>query len=259
MRDIHISIVSHAQCDLVKKVLQDLRVLDCVSRIYVTLTHNLLQKESMALEGLPFPIQVIQNDLPKGFGENHNEAFNLSENANERRYFLVLNPDIHFTVDVIGELVAVLESDRSIGVIAPSVRNIEGTLEDSARQLPTLLGLMKKFFGYQGTYTFSSEQDYTPDWVAGMFMLFRSEVFRQLGGFDTRYFLYYEDVDICCRLWLEGYSVYVRPSLSIVHDARRQSRKNFKYMRWHLSSILRFLNSDVYRKVKVLHQQRYKH
>ena len=89
-----------------------------------------------------------------------------------------------------------------------------------------------------------------PDWVAGMFMLFPHEVFQNIGGFDERYFLYYEDVDLCARLTLANYRILLCSTVSVVHDARRSSHKNLRYMRLHLTSMLRFFFSSVYRKLQ---------
>ncbi len=72
-------------------------------------------------------------------------------------------------------------------------------------------------------------------------MLFRSEVYSELAGFDERYFLYYEDVDLCRRLRRRGYDVRLLPSVSAVHDARRESRRSLRHLRWHLASMLRFM------------------
>jgi N-acetylglucosaminyl-diphospho-decaprenol L-rhamnosyltransferase len=68
-------------------------------------------------------------------------------------------------------------------------------------------------------------------------------VFRELRGFDERYFLYYEDVDLCRRLRKRGYEVVLVPSASAVHDARRESHRNLRHLSWHLASIARFLRS----------------
>jgi hypothetical protein len=81
----------------------------------------------------------------------------------------------------------------------------------------------------------------SPDWVAGMFMLFRREVFAEMSGFDERYFLYYEDVDLCRRLRRRGYDVRLVPTVTAVHDARRESRRSLRHLRWHLASMARFL------------------
>ncbi|MBU3647330.1 MAG: glycosyltransferase [Limnohabitans sp.] len=85
-----------------------------------------------------------------------------------------------------------------------------------------------------------------PDWVAGLFMLFRSETFARLKGFDARYFLYYEDVDLCARLSLSGLRVALSPEVTVVHLAQRSSHHNFKYFRWHVVSMLKFFLSGSY-------------
>jgi len=99
-------------------------------------------------------------------------------------------------------------------------------------------------FGLTAGFDYRIEQAaLSPDWVAGMFMLFRSPVFDELQGFDERYFLYYEDVDLCRRLRNRGYEVRLVPSISAVHDARRESHQSLRHLRWHLASILRFFLS----------------
>ena len=68
-----------------------------------------------------------------------------------------------------------------------------------------------------------------------------SKHFKQIGGFDEEYFMYYEDVDICVRLWNSGLRVVACPSISVVHDARRMSGKNLHYFKLHLSSLFGYL------------------
>jgi len=79
------------------------------------------------------------------------------------------------------------------------------------------------------------------EWIAGMFMLFRSDAYRALGGFDEGYFLYYEDVDICRRLRRQGQGVLYEPRAEVIHDARRASRCDARLAMHHLRSAFRFL------------------
>jgi hypothetical protein len=74
-----------------------------------------------------------------------------------------------------------------------------------------------------------------------MFMLFQSKTFREIGGFDERYFLYYEDADICTRLWRQGRPVMIVPEAEVIHDAQRRSHRNLRYLKWHLGSMARYL------------------
>jgi hypothetical protein len=82
-----------------------------------------------------------------------------------------------------------------------------------------------------------------------MFMLFPACTYQSVGGFDERYFLYYEDVDLCARLRLLGHEIVLCPDATVMHHARRASHRNFRYLRWHLGSMARFFLSPAYRQV----------
>jgi len=169
-----------------------------------------------------------------------------------------MNPDLRVQEDIFVSLANIIEGELRIGVVAPSVYTTNGALEDSVRDLPTPMILVRKLFGLKSSLVRVENQDiFNPDWVAGMFMMFRADVFDEIDGFDGRYHLYYEDVDICSRLWLMGYSIKVDKGCSIIHDARRDSRRKLKYMLWHLASIKRFFSSDVYKKIKKFHAKRH--
>ena len=93
-----------------------------------------------------------------------------------------------------------------------------------------------------GRYPFSvGDETFSANWVGGMFMLFRAEDYRRVGGFDEGFFLYYEDVDICTRLWATGSRVRACPKAQVIHNARRTSRRTLRYMGWHASSMVRYL------------------
>jgi GT2 family glycosyltransferase len=76
-------------------------------------------------------------------------------------------------------------------------------------------------------------------------MLFRSEAFADVGGFDERFFLYYEDVDICARLWNAGWKVVLQPSVSVVHDARRSSHRDLRYASLHARSMMLYFSKHL--------------
>ncbi len=80
-------------------------------------------------------------------------------------------------------------------------------------------------------------------------MAFKSTVFRELGGFDERYFMYCEDVDICLRMQLAGYSL-ARADATVIHHTQRQTLKNLKHLAWHIRSLLRLWNSAAYKEFK---------
>lgn len=237
-RDITVSVVSHRQNALVNQLLEDLQR-HCADRVALVLTENVPDPTPLATSTLSCPVERIANDKVKGFGANHNAAFKHCRTP----YFCVVNPDVRVPADPFSSLISNFNND-TVAVAGPLVRNPAGDIEDSARRFPTVAGLLQKLFA--GT----KRLDYPAaggalrvDWIAGMFMAFRAEVFRAVGGFDERYFLYYEDVELCRRMGRLGLQVLYDSRAEIVHDARRTSRSNPNYLRWHLASALRFLLS----------------
>lgn len=244
---ITVSIASHGQGNLVYRVLNDLSQFASQINFEVVLTKNIPEGLPFSLSDFPYPTRIVKNSFLKGFGANHNAAFKLAKGD----YFCVLNPDIRLQNNPFPALLDVA-SRPGIGVVAPRIINANGQREDSARDFPTPMELLRKALG--GTSALVSDQPNgsAPDWVAGMFMLFPSSVFRAINGFDERYFLYYEDVDICARLALAGYKRLVCSDTCVIHEARRSSHRNARYAVMHLQSIARFFSSDVYRRLQNL-------
>ena len=242
---ISVSVVSHGQIDLIKNLLNDINAFCQESSIELILTLNIEENLPFATDNFVFPINVIRNTSPLGFAANHNQAFSRSTG----QFFCVVNPDIRLNEDPFPALLSSLQ-DSTVGVVAPLVVSNSGYIEDSARVFPTPFKIICKAFGgcKRSDYLIKSESIY-PDWVGGMFMLFPRGVFNKLNGFNERFFLYYEDVDLCARLRLQGYQVVLCPSTKVIHEAQRSSHKSLKYLSWHIASMLRFFCSSVFFKI----------
>lgn len=236
-----ISIISHGQGHLVHEVLADLSQFYGVINFHVILTINIPEALPFKAEDFLFPLKIVENQFPKGFGANHNSAFMLSSGD----FFCILNPDIRMTMNPFPGLVH-LALGNNIGVVAPVVVNTYGQREDSARRFPSPWELIRKVFGGKSAIWSEPGPVSHPDWIAGMFMLFQRHIFKKLHGFDERYFLYYEDVDLCARLRLAGYKCAINHDVAIVHNARRSSHNRLRYALMHVSSIVRFFTSGVY-------------
>jgi len=229
---IAISIVSHGHGVMVNTLVEALLAYPEVRQLLVTL--NLPERFP---EFLDQRVLVIRNDSPVGFGANHNAAFLLCKQP----FFCPLNPDIALPANPFPKLLR-CALDTGAALVAPMVLSPNGGIEDSMRHFPTVRLLVAKALGSGGgRYEVAvGASNFCPDWVAGMFMMFRSEDFARLKGFDQGFFLYYEDVDICVRAWRAGMRVVACPAVSVVHDARRESHRSFGYLRWHLASVGRF-------------------
>jgi N-acetylglucosaminyl-diphospho-decaprenol L-rhamnosyltransferase len=231
-----LSIVSHGQASLIRELLCDLARLP-QQNFEVIVTINVPEDES-PYHDHAIPLRIIRNNIPKGFGGNHNAAFAETD----CNFFAVVNPDIRIKSLDFKELLASFE-DQKVAAVAPIVLSNLGEIEDSARRFPTLLRFAKRLLLRQRGLDYRLDNcPCSVDWVAGMFVVFRSDAYRRVQGFDDRrFFMYLEDADICRRLHQNDLKVLVNTSVSVTHNAQRASRRNLKHMRWHAVSALRYL------------------
>lgn len=243
---ISISIVSHGQGQLVTALLDDLVPIARVAPLEVILTNNIADTAISALpEGLSG--QIIDNPAPLGFGHNHNNALARARGT----HFCVMNPDIRLSNNPFPVLLHEVDQ-ADVGVVAPAILSAGLDVEDSARRFPTPWSLLRRRAGGEdGRYIYALGQSpFAVDWVAGMFMLLRREAFSAVGGFDQRYFLYCEDVDLCARFWRSGRKVVLCPQATAIHDARRDSHRKLKFLRWHMASYVRFFATHWLRQIR---------
>jgi len=235
---LSLSVISHRQGALVRNLLEDLSRIGSQISMEVILTVNVPESLGFADGKWNFNLKVIKNDFVKGFGENHNVAL---RGANGQ-YFCICNPDIRIHGNPLPKLISTL-AIKEIGLAAPVVLSPGGREEDSARDFPTVGRLVRKiFFNDLGRAFICNNSNYSEvEWVAGMFFVMRAVDYRVVEGFDEDYFLYYEDVDLCWRLKRLGRKVVVIRNASVVHDARRESRKKLRFFLWHAQSATRFL------------------
>ncbi len=233
-----ISVVSHHQGHLVKSLLHDLQRINLLSEPQdeLALTINVPEDETFLAPFNSLPVRVLRNDAPKGFGANHNAACMSSR----CQVVLILNPDIRITRFDVRSMLEFLNEPQA-GLWAPKVLSPSGSVEDSARRFPTIPRLLRRRL-----LTVRSP-DYTldtlpleVDWVAGMFMAMKRDLYVRLSGFDERYFMYMEDADICRRLRRLGWRIVCDPREEVIHDAQRASHRSLTHLRWHLRSGLRF-------------------
>jgi GT2 family glycosyltransferase len=233
---VTLSVVSHAQGALVKDLLFDLARC-CAASLRVILTSNIPELLPFSEREFPFRLTILRNARRRGFGANHNAAFAHSDSA----YFCIANPDVRIELDPFPALTAAL-ADAGVAIAAPLVRNPAGGIEDSARRFPTPGRLLRKLIAGEPPRDYALDgRPVEPDWVAGMFMLLRAEAFARLRGFDERYFMYYEDVDLCARARRLGLRIVLDPRAQVVHDARRASHRSARHAWWHARSLVRFL------------------
>ncbi len=195
-------------------------------------------------------VSVVENPDVAGYGENHN--INLKRSSG--RYFVVMNSDMTVAEDVFARMRDYMDANPGVGACCPKVLNPDGTIQGLNKLLPTVWDLflrrfmpgpLKKYFrrrmeafemrdvGYDHSY-------YVPS-LSGCFMFCRADLIKRLGGFDEKYFLYFEDTDLCRSIQLTHTTMYV-PEAVVTHYWARSAHISYRAMWLFIKSTARYFN-----------------
>lgn len=193
-------------------------------------------------------IKYISTVKNIGFGAGHNLIIEYLKNT--LGYHLVLNPDVSFSSNVLTSLIIELEKNKNVAMIAPKVLFPSGEYQNSCRRYPSLTELLVRRFYLKnifkktiqkGIYTDRNlNQSFNPDYLTGCFHLYKTEDFIKLEGFDERYFLYMEDVDICKKIDKLGKKKLYYPKVEITHVLKQGSAKSTKLFFVHTLSAIKY-------------------
>jgi GT2 family glycosyltransferase len=195
-----------------------------------------------------FPeIKLIHNRVNVGFGVAVNQALAHCHS----KYIILLNPDSMVTAGFFETCAQFLEQNDHIGILGPMILEDDGSIQGSARAFPTPLtslfgrnSPLTKIFPNNSitrsnilTMRKDLESPMEVDWVSGACMVIRREVMEAVGGFDERFFLYWEDTDLCRRISDAGWKVVYFPGASVIHSVGKSSdtRPVFAKFQFHKS------------------------
>ena len=194
----------------------------------------------------------LQLDENLGYGAGVNAGFASLQEPGD--YVLVLNADLEFQPGAIDELVGFAASHPGLGSVGPAILNEDGTVYPSARRSPSLrVGIGHALLGdiaprnrWSQTYREETTPATTPreaDWLSGACLLVPADRFRELGGFDEGYFMYFEDVDLGDRLRTAGWhNVYV-PDARVTHvGGHSTGSSSSRMLAVHHQSAYRYLS-----------------
>lgn len=194
-------------------------------------------------------VRLLRTGGNLGFGQ----AANLGVRESDTEWVLVANPDVVLRADAIAELLAAADRWPRAGALGPLIRGVDGTIYPSARALPSLgRGIGHALCGWwwpgnPWTVAYRRENEELVErssgWLSGSCMLLRRDAFDSVGGFDAKYFMYFEDVDLGERLGRAGWlNVYV-PSAEATHlGGHSTSQHRSRMLIEHHRSALTYLS-----------------
>ena len=182
-------------------------------------------------------IEYINTNINLGFGRAHNLVLNKLES----KHHLVLNPDVSFSKEAFEKLLNVFQNRNNLAFITPKVLYPNGKEQIVCRKKPSFPSLLKRFIYNNSEYNSRElSQTFQPDFIHGCFMLFKTNFFKNLKGFDERFFLYMEDADICRRAIHNKLTFLYYPEVSIIHHLGKGSSKNLKLFFIRTSSAIKY-------------------
>ena len=200
-------------------------------------------------------IEYIFNNSNNGFGSGHNVVLKklMDNNFKEKAEFhIILNADITFEENTIEKMVDYMRKNPEIGQIGPKIYESSGEVNKSCRLLPTPLNLIfRRFFPIKSIVD-KMDYNYEMRWcdynsimevpiLSGCLMFIRTDILKNVGMFDTRYFMYMEDYDLCRRIG-QKYKIIFYPEVKIIHKHGKASYKTRKMMIAHINSAIKYFN-----------------
>ena len=223
---IYLSVVSHNNDELIEENFASLPPIIGNEKFIISIVDNTSSKK---LEKICTKNNLLyySDGKRRGYGENNNLNFKkLNPSSND--IFIVCNPDITLVIEY---LKFIFEKFRKSSSSIYGVKIFESKdlskFSSHNRKFPALLDPMISLVFKKKLFERNADVFANPDWIGGGFMIFKTEAFRELNGFDNRYFMYYEDVDICHRAKKKGMEITYDPSFYVVHEAKRAGRKIF--------------------------------
>lgn len=198
------------------------------------------------LKDLP-DVKLIKNNKNLGFGRANNIALNNAVG----NLFVICNPDILLIEDSFGKIIPYMSRKSNVGAIIPKLVDKEYKIESVYRRNLTLYDVIIRYFHpfnsfrKRRDYHTMQDMDYSRPFRVpfgqGSFLVVRTKLMKKINGFDERYFMYVEDADLCRKINQVSVLEYF-PYTTVIHLWKKGSHTNLKLMKWHIDSLLKYIN-----------------
>jgi len=251
--DISIVIVNYRVKEYIANLLKSLENAKSDFTLQTIIVDNNSKDDSVSYLKSRFPeVTYIENTENVGFGKANNQAFQIAEG----KYTLIINPDTLVSEETLQVMVNHMEQNPECGASGCKILNPDGTFApESKRSVPTLRTAVSKVLGLNNLFPKSKIfGKYYLGWIgedeaasvpvlSGSFMFWRTDVLKKLGGFDERFFMYGEDIDLCYRIQETDFHIDYVPTTSIIHYKGESTRKgDLKYVKIFNKALYQFFD-----------------
>jgi GT2 family glycosyltransferase len=190
-------------------------------------------------------VTLIQSPKNRGFGSGHNMILGRIESM----YHICINPDIVLRDDVISAMARYMDEHGDIGLLTPKILNEDGSVQALPKRDPKLiylisrridLGFLRKYRDEYEMREQGADCQFDIEFCSGCFMFVRTALLKELGGFDERFFMYFEDADLTRQIRRRARAVYA-PGFQVVHAWVRAGRRQLKYFVIQVVSMMKYM------------------
>ncbi|PRD46806.1 glycosyltransferase [Sphingobacterium haloxyli] len=196
-------------------------------------------------------IVYVHNPANPGFGASHNLVFQKSIDENITYHFVV-NPDVYFNSDVITAMVEYMNANSKVGMMMPQILNLDGSIQNLPKLLPSPFSLIlrklkaprflyNRFIERYELRGVAANRVYKAPVLSGCFTVFRVEALKEIGLYDDRFFMYFEDWDMSRRMY-EKYETIYFPQVSVYHGYESGANKSQRLFKIFIDSAKKYFN-----------------
>jgi len=244
---ISVCVVTYNSSKEIRNVLNSLQQSSIKEELDLYVVDNNSSDETNLIVEKEFPyVNLIKLNKNIGFGAGHNKVISNVDS----KYHLIINPDVKFDSDVLEGLASFMDENSDVVIVSPKILNPDGT----EQYLPKLNPKIRYFLGgrfeqhgamfsrWRDEYTRRNEDITGPtdiEFCTGCFMFTRTSILKQIGGFDERYFLHFEDADLARMMKQKGRIVF-HPNFEVSHLWKRDNVKSMKFFLIALKSMAKY-------------------
>jgi GT2 family glycosyltransferase len=226
-KQLSIVIVNYNVKNLLKKCLESIFKYQKDTELEVIVVDNNSNDHSQEMLRRDFPyVKLIESKRNLGFSRGCNQGIKESQG----RYILLLNPDTELTSGGFEKMIDFMDLNPEVGICGPMMTDQEGNLQFSCRSFPSYLtaisssqSILNRIFpeNLLSQKYLLKEKNHSQirevDWVSGSSLLAKREMLEKVGLLDERFYMYVEDVDLCYRAKMAGFSVFYFPKVLVIH------------------------------------------
>lgn len=234
--------------NILRKTIDSIKSCNLDSQLYLIDNSSTNILESIATS---FKIQYFHIPSNPGFGAAHNIAIHKAIAAGSNYHF-ILNPDIFFNEDVITPMIENMINNKNVGMMMPQILNLDGSVQHLPKLLPTPLSILLRKFKKPNTIyqKFINQYElrfvpqnliYNAPILSGCFTLLNLKAIKEIGMYDDKFFMYFEDWDLSRRMHKKYKTIYF-PKVSVYHGYESGANKSGRLFIIFIKSAITYFN-----------------